>query len=271
MENILNKILVQKKKDLKVLKEKISLTSIDNKIKSIDNFLDFKKTLIDREKKNQVSLIAEIKKASPSAGVIIKDFDPIKIANLYSNNNAACLSVLTEEKFFLGNLNYITDIKKKFKLPVLAKDFFVDPYQVSYSKSFGCDCILIILSALSEKQADEIYDETLKNRLSVIVEVHDESEAERALKYSEAIIGINNRDLKNLDISLENSVKIQKKLTSHKNPLISESGIKDKQDAQYIYDKTGIKNFLVGESLLSSDKPSELIQELLSINLKNRA
>jgi len=267
MENILNKILVQKKEDLKVLKEKISLTSIDNKIKSIDNFLDFKKTLIDREEKNQVSLIAEIKKASPSAGVIIKDFDPIKIANLYSNNNAACLSVLTEEKFFLGNLNYITDIKKKFKLPVLAKDFFVDPYQVSYSKSFGCDCILIILSALSEKQADEIYDEALKNNLSVIVEAHDENEAERSLKYSEAIIGINNRNLKTLNVSLDNSVRIKKKLLSHKGLLISESGIKNKNDAQYIYDNTGIKNFLIGESLLASGEPNKLIKDILAISL----
>jgi indole-3-glycerol phosphate synthase len=267
MENVLEKIIAQKKKDLKVIKKKNSLKSIDNKIKSIDYFLDFKKTLINREKKNQVSLIAEIKKASPSAGVIIKNFNPVNIANLYSENNATCISVLTEEKFFLGNLNYINDIKKKIKLPVLAKDFFIDPYQVAYSKSFGCDCILIILSALSEKQADEIYDETLKNKLSVIVEVHDENEAECALKYSEAIIGINNRNLKTLNVSLDNSVRIQKKLTSHKNPLISESGIKDKKDAQYIYDNTGIKNFLVGESLLASREPNKLMQELLSINL----
>jgi len=267
MKNFLEKIITQKKEDLKDIKKKNSLTSIENKIKSIDNFLDFKRTLIDREKKNQVSLIAEIKKASPSAGVIVEDFDPVKISNLYSDNNATCLSVLTEEKFFLGSLNYINDIKKKIELPVLAKDFFIDPYQVAYSKSFGCDCILIILAALSEKQADEIYDETLKNKLSVIVEVHDENEAERALKYSEAIIGINNRDLKTLNISLDNSVKIQKKLITHKNPLVSESGIKKKKDAQYIYDNTGIKNFLVGESLLSSGEPSKLIQELLSINL----
>jgi indole-3-glycerol phosphate synthase len=266
MKNILEEIIKQKKEDLKIIKEKISLSSIDVKIKSINNFLNFKKTIIDNEKQKKVSLIAEIKKASPSAGIIIKDFDPVKIANLYSDNNIACLSILTEEKFFFGSLNYITEIKKKIKLPVLAKDFFVDPYQVSYSKSFGCDCILIILSALSEKQADEIYDEALKNKLSIIVEVHDENEAERALKYSEAIIGINNRDLKTLNVSLENSVKIQKKLTSHRNPLISESGIKNKKDAQYIYDNTGIKNFLIGESLLSSGKPSKLIEEILSIS-----
>jgi indole-3-glycerol phosphate synthase len=177
------------------------------------------------------------------------------------------LSVLTEEKFFLVSLNYITEIKKKFKLPVLAKDFFIDPFQVSYSKSFGCDCILIILSALSVKQADEIYTEALRNKLSVIVEVHDEREAEMALKYSEAIIGINNRDLKTLNVSLDNSVRIQKKLTSHSGPLISESGIKNQKDAQYIYDNTGIKNFLIGESLLANGEPGKLIREILSINL----
>ena len=113
MENILEKIIKQKKEDLRAIKEKISLTTIENKIKSIDNFLDFKETLIDNQELKKVSLIAEIKKASPSAGVIVKNFDHLKIANLYSDNNAACLSVLTEEKFFLGNLNYITDIKKK--------------------------------------------------------------------------------------------------------------------------------------------------------------
>ena len=212
MENILEKIIKQKKEDLKIVKKNNSLKAIEDKIKSIDNFLDFKTTIINNQKQKKVSLIAEIKKASPSAGVIIENFDHIKIADLYSNNNATCLSVLTEEKFFLGSLNYISEIKKKFKLPILVKDFFIDPYQVSYSKSFGCDCILIILSALSEKQADEIYDEALKNKLSVIVEVHDENEAELALKYSEAIIGINNRDLKTLNISLDNSIRIKKKI-----------------------------------------------------------
>ena len=267
MTNILDKIIKQKKIDLKAIKKNISLTSIEDKIKSIDNYLDFKKKIINNQEEKKVSLIAEIKKASPSAGIIIEEFDHIKVANLYSENNVACLSVLTEEKFFLGSLNYISEIKKKYKLPILAKDFFIDPYQVSYSKSFGCDCILIILSALSEKQADEIYAEALKNKLSIIVEVHDEREAEMALKYNEAIIGINNRDLKTFSVSLDNSIVIKKKLTSHKSPLISESGIKNQEDAQYIYDNTGIKNFLIGESLLASGETSKLIKEILSINL----
>jgi len=267
MKNVLNQIIQQKKEDLKSVKQKISLATIEGKIKSINNFLNFKKRIINNQEQKKVSLIAEIKKASPSAGVIVKNFDHLKIASLYSENNATCLSVLTEEKYFLGHLNYISEIKKKFNLPILAKDFFIDPYQVSYSKSFGCDCILIILSALSEKQADEIYAEALKNELSIIVEVHNEKEAEMALKYSEAIIGINNRDLKTLNISLDNSIIIKKKLTSHTGPLVSESGIKNQKDAQYIYDKTGIKNFLIGESLLAAAEPSKLIKEILSITL----
>jgi len=267
MKNVLEKIIAQKKEDLKVAKRKNSLFSIDKKIKSTNNYLNFKQTLVDNELQNHVSLIGEIKKASPSAGIIVKDFDHVKIADLFSKNGVSCLSVLTEERFFLGNLNFIKEIKKIIKLPILAKDFFIDPYQVSYSKSFGCDCILIILSALSKKQSDEIYDEALKNKLSVIVEVHDEREAEFALKYEEAIIGINNRDLKSLKISLDNSIKIQKKLTFHKGPLVSESGIKNQMDAQYIFDKTGIKNFLIGESLLVSSETDKLIKQILSIKL----
>jgi indole-3-glycerol phosphate synthase len=267
MQNFLEKIIKQKKIDLEKVKKINPLYRIEQKIKSTNNYLDFKKILINNNLQNKVSLIAEIKKASPSAGIIIEDFDYLKIAEIYSENGASCLSVLTEEKFFLGNLNYIEKIKKKIKIPILAKDFFIDPYQVSYSKSFGCDCVLIILSALSKKQSDEIYDEVLKNKLSVIVEVHNEKEAEYALKYEDAIIGINNRDLKSLKISLDNSIKMQKKLTSHKGPLISESGIKNKRDAQYIYDETGIKNFLIGESLLASGETSKLIREILSITL----
>jgi indole-3-glycerol phosphate synthase len=264
MTNILEKIIEDKKESLKIIKKNNSLNSLEDRIKTINTFLNFKSTISNNK---GISLISEIKKASPSAGILVKNFNHLDIAKIYVDNGATCLSVLTEEKNFFGKLDYIKDIKNKFKIPVLAKDFFIDPYQVSYSKSFGCDCILIILSALSQNQADEIYTEALKNKLSVIVEVHDEKEAEIALKYNEAIIGINNRNLKTLNVSLDNSVKIKKKLMSHEGPLISESGIKNQSDAQYIYDQTGIKNFLIGESLLSADEPSKLMKEILSINL----
>ena len=261
MTNILEKIVADKKKTLDLLKKNISKSILEKNI-SKNSFYNFKDAIINNK---NISIIAEIKKASPSAGILVKDFNHIDIAKMYLNNGATCLSVLTEEKYFLGKLEYILDIKKKFKIPILAKDFFIDPYQIALSKSFGCDCILIIIAALSEKQADEIYSEALKNNLSVIVEVHDEKEAEKALKYSEAIIGINNRNLKTLEVSLDNTISIHKVLKSHKGPLISESGIKNEKDAKFIFDKTGIKNFLIGESLLKSDKPEKLMREIIKI------
>ncbi len=261
MINVLEKIISDKKKTLDLVKKEKSIDSLEKNIKG-PNFLNFKESI---EKNKGISLISEIKKASPSAGILIKDFDHLNIAKTYIDNGATCLSVLTEEKHFLGKLDHIQDIKKKFKIPILAKDFFIDPYQVALSKSYGCDCILIIVAALNGAQADEIYSEALKHNLSVIVEVHDKKEAEKALKYEQAIIGINNRNLKTLEVSLNNTVSIFEVVKNHKSPLVSESGIKNVIDAKYIFDKTGIKNFLIGESLLKSDKPQELMKELLEI------
>ena len=262
MTNILEKIILDKKESLKLIKNNYSLDFLEKKIKDLSFFYNFKEAIQVNE---GVSLITEIKKGSPSAGVLVKDFDHVKIAEMYVLNGAKCLSVLTEEKHFLGKLDYIVDIKNKFRIPILAKDFFIDPYQVALSKSYGSDCILIIIAALSENQADEIYAEALRHNLSVIVEVHNEKEAEVALKYKEALIGINNRNLKTLDISINNTVSIFKIVKNHKGPLVSESGIKNEDDAKYIYDKTGIRNFLIGESLLRSDNPEELMKKFNQI------
>ena len=262
MTNILEKIVQDKKEFLIEVKKANSLDVLEKKIKTLNNFLDFKQAIT---KNKNVSLITEIKKASPSAGVLVKDFNHINIAKMYIDNGATCLSVLTEEKHFLGKLDYIKDIKDKFKIPVLAKDFFIDPYQIALSKSYGCDCVLLIIAALDQKQSDEIYAEALKHNLSVIVEVHDHKEAEKALKYEEALIGINNRNLKTLDISINNTISIFEILKDHKGPLISESGIKDENDAKYIYEKSGIKNFLIGESLLKSDNPAALMKKFTQI------
>ena len=262
MTNILEKIIQEKKEALIEIKKNNSLSSLENKIKTTNIFLDFKNAINNNKK---ISLISEIKKASPSAGILVKDFNHIDIAKLYIDNGATCLSVLTEEKNFLGKLDYIKDIKDNFKIPVLAKDFFIDPYQVALSKSFGCDCILIIVAALDKKQTEDIYTEALRHNLSVIIEVHDKKEAETALKYEQALIGINNRNLKTLEISINNTVSIFEILKNHKGPLISESGIKDEKDAKYIYEKTGIKNFLIGESLLKSDNIAKLMKRFTQI------
>jgi len=263
MTNILEKIIQDKKETLNLIKKDNSLDFLEKKIKGLNFFSNFKKTI---QNNKGIGVISEIKKASPSAGVLVKDFNHLDIAKMYVDNGATCLSVLTEEKHFLGKLDYITDIKKKLKTPVLAKDFFIDPYQIALSKSYGSDCILLIIAALNGSQADEIYDEALKKDLSVIVEVHDQKEAEIALKYKDALIGINNRNLKTLEVSINNTISIFETIKSHQGPIISESGIKNENDVKYIYEKTGIKNFLIGESLLNSDNPGELIKKIVQIN-----
>ncbi len=262
MSNKLEQIIKDKKDALSSIKQNNSLDSLEKKIKRLNFFYDFKQSIKDNK---GISLISEIKKASPSAGILVKSFDHLNLAKLFIENGTTCLSVLTEEKYFLGKLDYILDIKEKYKIPILAKDFFIDPFQVLLSKSYGCDCVLLIIAALNGHQADEIYDEAIKNNLSVIVEVHNQKEAELALKYDKALIGINNRNLKTLDISINNTVSIFEIVKSHKEPLISESGIKNENDAKYIFEKTGIKNFLIGESLLSSDNPAKLMKRLLQI------
>ena len=264
MTNILEQIIQDKKESLNLIKKNNSLDALEEKIKNLNFYNDFKKKI---QSNKSVSLISEIKQASPSAGILIKDFNHLNIAKMYVDNGATCLSVLTEEKHFLGKLDYITDIKNKFQIPILAKDFFIDPYQIALAKSYGCDCILLIIAALEDSQADEIYDEATKKNLSVIVEVHNQKEAEIALKYKNALIGINNRNLKTLEVSINNTVTIFETIKDHQGPIISESGIKNAKDAQYIYDKTGIKNFLIGESLLSSDNPVELIKKIRQIKL----
>ena len=261
MTNILEKIVAEKKRSIESIKKKKSLSILEKNIKE-QSFLNFKETI---EKNKGVSLISEIKKASPSAGILVNNFNHLDIAKMYVENGATCLSVLTEENYFLGKLEHIQDIKKKFKIPILAKDFFIDPYQITLSKSYGCDCILIIIAALDKGQAEEIYSEALKQDVSVIVEVHDLKEAEMALKYDQALIGINNRNLKTLEVSINNTISIFEVIKSHKGPVLSESGIKNENDAKYIYQKTGIKNFLIGESLLKSDKPEELMKRLIQI------
>ena len=261
MTNILEKILNDKKQSLELIKKEKSLNILEKNVKN-QSFFNFKEAI---QKNKGVSIISEIKKASPSAGVLLNNFNHLDLAKMYIENGATCLSVLTEEKYFLGKFEFIQEIKKKFKIPVLAKDFFIDPYQVVLAKSYGSDCILIIIAALNGSQADEIYSEALKHNLSVIVEVHNLDEAEMALKYDQALIGINNRNLKTLDVSINNTISIFEVVKAHKGPLLSESGIKDEKDAQYIYEKTGIKNFLIGESLLKSDKPGELMKRLIQI------
>ena len=250
VENILEKIIKKKSEKIKSLKKNISPESLNELIDKNKIFINFKEKIENNIKENKISIIAEIKKASPSAGVIIEDYDPVKIANIYNANNASCLSVLTEEEFFLGNLMHVRKIKQKVNLPILCKDFFIDKFQIPLAKSYGADAILIILAGVTDNLALELYEEALKYDMSIIVEVHTVEEAKRALKFKDALIGINNRNLKTLKTDINTTYDIHEVLVNHKCPLISESGIKTKDELLELSNKTSIKTFLIGESLL---------------------
>ena len=251
-ENVLEKIIKKKIERIDLLKKSISLKSLDEKINQNRLFINFKDKIQKNIDNNKISLIAEIKKASPSAGIIIEDYDPIEIAKIYYNNKATCLSILTEENFFLGNLIHVSKVKEKINLPVLCKDFFIDKFQVHLAKSYGADAILIIIAGVSDELANDLYEEALKLNMSIIVEVHTVEEAKKALNFKEALIGINNRNLKTLKTDINTTYDIHDVLINHSGPLISESGIKTKEELLALKDKTNIKTFLIGESLLKN-------------------
>ena len=251
-ENILNNIITKKIERIDFLKKTTNLDSLDKIIDKNNSYIDFKKKIQNNITQDKISIIAEIKKASPSAGVIIDNYNPVEIAKIYNDNNVTCLSVLTEEDFFLGNLIHISKIKEQFDLPILCKDFFIDKFQIPLAKSYGADAILIILAGVSDDLANELYEEALKFKMSVIVEVHTVEEAKKALNFKDALIGINNRNLKTLKTDINTTYDIYNILSNHQGPLISESGIKTKDELLDLNNKTSIKTFLIGESLLKN-------------------
>ena len=251
-KNTLDIIIKKKAERLNDLKKTISIESLKDKIGEINTFINFKEKIEKNINNNKISLIAEIKKASPSTGIIMEDYNPVDIAEKYYNNKATCLSVLTEEDFFLGNLIHIHKIKQKINLPILCKDFFIDPFQVHLAKSYGADAILIILAGITDEMATKLYDEAIKLDMSVIVEIHTFDEANRALKFKDALIGINNRNLKTLKTDINTTFAIYDVLINHNAPIISESGLKTKEELLKITEKTKIKTFLIGESLLKN-------------------
>ena len=261
-ENILEKIIRKKIEKIDILKKSVSIDSLKDKINENKSFINFKEKIENNINSNKISIIAEIKKASPSAGIIIEDYNPINISEIYNNNNATCLSVLTEEDFFLGNLIHISKIKQKVNLPILCKDFFIDRFQVPLARSYGADAVLIILAGVSDELAHDLYEEALKFDMSIIVEVHTVEEAKKALNYKDALIGINNRNLKTLKTEINTTYDIHNVLVNHSGPLISESGIKTKEELLEINKKTNIKTFLIGESLLKNLEKNSIFSVL---------
>jgi len=194
------------------------------------------------------AIIAEIKKASPSAGVIEEDFNPVKKAIEYEAFGASALSILTEEDFFMGSVDNLKEVKKITSLPILRKDFMIDEYQLYESKLIGADCILLIASILSDQQMEDFVNISIMLELDYLIEVHDENELKRVEHFEDALIGVNNRNLKTFEVDLDNSVRLRD-LFKQKNIFIAESGIKTREDMNYLK-LNNIRVFLIGESLM---------------------
>lgn len=205
-------------------------------------------------------VIAEIKKASPSKGLIRADFDSPAIATSYANGGAACLSVLTDEKFFQGSDAYLVAARRAVSLPVLRKEFIVDRYQIAESRCLGADCILLIAAALDDDQLAEYHEEATQLGLDVLIEVHDEAELETALKLAPRLIGVNNRNLKTFEVSLQNTVRL-KALLPAGILMVAESGIHTRDDVALLQ-SADVNTFLVGEAFMRADDPGSRLREL---------
>ena len=246
--NILDEIVAKTKSKLEEKKQGLTFEELSSKIK----FENLKETNFKKSLQNKAeAIIAEIKKASPSAGIISDNFDPVFKSKEYESFGASALSILTEEDYFLGNIEYLKDVKAITSLPILRKDFIVDEYQIYESKLIGADCILLIASILNDEELKNFSEIAERLKLDYIIEVHDEEELQRVKHFSNAIIGVNNRNLKTFDVDINNSVEL-KKIFEGENIFIAESGIKSKKDIEYLK-KHNINVFLIGESLMKGD------------------
>ena len=243
--SILQKIVANTKTNLIHKKAEFPLEKIQS---SLENLKLPRGKFKDNISSKDEAIIAEIKKASPSAGIIKEDFDPIKIAMEYESFGASALSILTEEDFFMGSIEYLKDVKKITSLPILRKDFMIDEYQIYESKLIGADCILLIASILTDQQIEDFITIAKKLELDYLIEVHDENELKRVDRFEDALIGVNNRNLETFEVDLNNSVRLRNSFRQN-NIFIAESGIKSREDMNYLK-MNKIKVFLIGESLM---------------------
>jgi indole-3-glycerol phosphate synthase len=245
---ILNDIVENTRAKLESKKAELPLAEIISKLNELNLPKGaFKESLLNKDE----AIIAEIKKASPSAGIISEDFDPIKKAKEYEDFGASALSILTEEDFFQGSSQYLQDIKAITSLPILRKDFMIDEYQIYEAKLIGADCILLIASVLNDNEIQSFVDLAESLELDYLIEIHDLNELERVKNFSNAMIGVNNRNLKTFDVDLNNSINLKNAFNSN-NLFVAESGIKSQDDIDTLK-AHDIHVFLIGESLMKGD------------------
>ena len=258
--DILLKILARKAEEVAARKSLTSLAQLQQKLTHATAPRGFIRALRQKNAKGEPAVIAEIKKASPSQGVIRQNFDPIQIARCYAAGGAACLSVLTDIDFFQGNDDYLIAARNACSLPVIRKDFIIDDYQVYESRAIGADCILLIAAALDDKRLHHLYQLALGLGLDVLVEVHDQQELSRALKLNLPLVGINNRNLRTFETSLSTTLDLLEQIPGSC-AVVTESGIHRRADVQLMRDHN-VNAFLVGEAFMRAEEPGEELHRL---------
>ena len=258
--DILKQIIADKAEEVVARKVKCSPDEIKSRVKDAGATRGFTAAIKQRVGDGKLAVIAEIKKASPSKGVIRENFDPVEIAISYEKAGATCLSVLTDEKYFQGADQYLIDARAACSLPVLRKDFMIDPYQVYEARAMGADCILLIVACLEDTQMQDLSSLASELGLDVLVEVHDREELERGLMLRTPLIGVNNRNLHTFETSLQTTIDLQPDIF-HDRTIVTESGIHTPEDVS-IMRRHGIFTFLVGEAFMKAEDPGEKLAEL---------
>lgn len=263
MTDILYNIATYKREEVAHRRAKVSISQIKNSIALQTPPRGFESALRSGKPQNGLSLIAEIKKASPSKGLIRADFDPPSLAQAYENGGAHCLSILTDAPSFQGHEDFFIAARNATNLPCIRKDFLVDVWQVAESRSIGADCILIIMAMIDDALAKDLFQSAKEFGMDALIEVHDQAEMERALKLGGHLIGINNRNLKTFEVSLDTTIELAK-MVSNEDLLVTESGIFTAQDAQKMAEH-GAHAMLVGESLMRQSNVTDATKKLLAL------
>ncbi len=260
--DILNRILARKQQEISARREHAPLDELQRRAGAASPTRGFVMSLARRVDNGEAAVIAEIKKASPSKGVIRENFDPVEIARSYQRGGASCLSVLTDREFFQGSEDYLEAARVACELPVSRKDFIVDPYQVVESRAIGADCILLIVAALEDAPLAELHAQARSLDMDVLVEVHDRNELERALSLELELVGINNRDLRSFDTSLDTTIRMLDSIPDSC-MVVTESGIHSRDDVALMR-ASGVNAFLVGEAFMRKPDPGQALTELFS-------